>query len=129
MAKVREFINSLIIKAGGNVNDEKVKTALAAIDANVELGDDLAGLIDRSLISIDQAKNNHPDIKKHYTALALNGLDTELDRLMEDEKLGEDIVTELKAEKSSTKRAALIAKKIKELEAAKAGQGKATTQD
>jgi len=128
MAKISEFINSLIVKAGGNVNDEKIKTALTAIDANVELGDDLAGLIDRGLISIDQAKNNHPDIKKHYTALALNGLDTELDRLMEDEKFGDDIVTELKAEKSSTKRAALIAKKIKELEAAKAGQGKATTQ-
>lgn len=128
MAKVSEFINSLIVKAGGNVNDDKVKAALAAIDANTEVADDLAGLIDRSLISIDQAKNNHPDIKKHYTALALNGLDTELDRLMEDEKLGDDIVTELKAEKSSTKRAALIAKKIKELEAAKAGQGKATTQ-
>lgn len=128
MAKISEFINGLIAKAGGNIGDEKVKAALAALDANVELSDDLAVLIDRGLISIDQAKNNHPDIKKHYTALALNGLDAELDRLMEDEKLSEDIVTELKAERSSTKRVALIAKKIKELESAKAGQGKATTQ-
>lgn len=127
MAKVSEFIKSLIVKSGGNADDEKIKTALAAIDANMELGDDLVGTIDRGLISIDNAKNNHPDIKKHYTALALNGLDTELDRLMDDEKFGDDIVTELKAEKSSTKRAALIAKKIKELEAAKAGQGKEAT--
>lgn len=127
MAKVSEFIKSLIVKAGGNAEDEKIKTALAAIDANVEVGDDLVGAIDRGLISIDNAKNNHPDIKKHYTALALNGLDSELKRLMEDEKFGEDIVAELEAEKSSTKRAALIAKKIKELEAAKATSGKEAT--
>lgn len=127
MAKVSEFIKGLIVKAGGNAEDEKIKTALAAIDANIEFGDDIAGTIDRGLISIDNAKNNHPDIKKHYTALALNGLDSELKRLMEDEKFGEDIVAELEAEKSSTKRAALIAKKIKELESAKSGQGKEAT--
>lgn len=127
MAKVSEFIKSLIVKAGGNAEDDKIKTALAAIDANVELGDEVTSMIDRGLISIDNAKNNHPDIKKHYTALALNGLDTELKRLMEEEKFGDDIIAELESEKSSTKRAALIAKKIKELESAKAGQGKEAT--
>lgn len=125
--KINEFLKTLITKAGGNPEDEKIKTALAAVSAEIEVTDDLINAIEHGLISIDNAKNNHPDIKKHYTALALNGLDSELDRLMEDEKFDEAVVTELKAEKSSTKRAALIAKKIKELEAAKAGQGKAET--
>jgi hypothetical protein len=125
--KLSDFIKSLIVKAGGNVDDEKIKTALAAVDANTELGDEIATAIDNGLISLDSAKNNHPDIKKHYTALALNGLDSELKRLMEEEKFGDDIIAELEAEKSSTKRAALIAKKIKELESAKAGQGKEAT--
>lgn len=127
MAKLSEFIKSLIVKAGGNAEDEKIKTALAAVDANAELGEEIATTIDRGLISLESAKNNHPDIKKHYTALALNGLDTELERLMEDEKLGDDIVAELKAEKSSTKRAAMLTKKIKELEASKVNSGKEAT--
>src|ERR1044072_2186607 len=127
MAKVSEFIKSLIVKSGGNAEDEKIKTALAAIDANIELGDELVGTIDRGLISIENAKNNHPDIKKHYTALALNGLDSELKRLMEDEKFGEEVIAELEAEKISTKRTALLAKKIKQLEAAKATSGKEAT--
>lgn len=125
--KLSEFISGLIKKAGGNVEDEKIKTALAAVDANIELQDELVTAIDHGLISIENAKNNHPEIKKHYTALAYNGLDSELDRLMEDEKFDEAIITEIKNEKSSTKRAALIARKIKELEASKAGQGKAET--
>ena len=123
--KISEFLKTLIVKAGGNADDEKIKTALAAINAEFELSDDIATAIDHGLISIDNAKNNHPDIKKHYTALALNGLDAELERFMEDEKIDEATATEIKGEKSSTKRAVLIAKKIKELEAAKAGQGKA----
>lgn len=125
--KLSEFITALIKKAGGNVDDEKLKAALANVDANTELADEIVTAIDHGLISIDNAKNNHPEIKKHYTALAYNGLDSELDRVMEDEKFDEATIAEIKAEKSSTKRAALIARKIKELEAAKSGQGKAET--
>lgn len=125
--KINEFLKTLIIKAGGNLEDEKVKTALAAISAEIDIHDDLINTIEHGLISIENAKNNHPDIKKHYTALALNGLDSELERLIEEEKLDEATATEIKGEKSSTKRAVLLAKKIKELEAAKAGQGKAET--
>jgi len=125
--KINEFLKALIIKAGGNPEDEKLKTALAAITIDADVNDEVINAIEQGLISIENAKNNHPDIKKHYTALALNGLDSELERLMEDERFDEATITELKGEKSSTKRAALIAKKIKELEAAKAGQGKAET--
>lgn len=125
--KLTDFIKSLIMKAGGNIEDEKIKTALASIDANTELQDELATAIDHGLISIANAKNNHPEIKNHYFASAYNGLDDELNTLMQEEKLPEEVVTEIKAEKSSTKRAALLARKIKELEGAKAGQGKAET--
>lgn len=126
--KINEFLKSLITKAGGNIEDEKLKAALNAMAAlESEVPDDVINAIEQGLISIENAKNNHPDIKKHYTALALNGLDSELDRLMEDEKLDEATIAEIKGEKSSTKRAALIARKIKELESAKAGQGKAET--
>lgn len=125
--KLSDFIKSLIVKAGGNIEDEKIKTALATVDANAELQDELATAIDHGLISIANAKNNHPEIKNHYYASAYNGLDTELDGVMEEEKLPEEVVAEIKSEKSSTKRASLLVKKIKQLEAAKSGQGKAET--
>lgn len=125
--KLSDFIKNLIAKAGGNIEDEKIKEALATINADTELQDELVTAIDHGLISIANAKNNHPEIKGKYFADAYNGLDSEIDRIMADEGFSEEIVSEVKNEKSSTKRAVLVAKKIKELEAAKAGQGKADT--
>jgi len=126
--KINEFLKILIAKAGGNLEDEKIKTALSTLASlENEIPDEVVNSIEHGLISIENAKNNHPEIKKHYTALAYNGLDSELKRLMEEEKFSEDLITELENEKSSTKRAALIAKKIKEAEAAKANAGKADT--
>lgn len=123
--KINDFLKVLITKAGANAEDEKLKTALTALAAiETEVPDEVVNAIEQGLISIENAKNNHPEIKKHYTALAYNGLDSELKRLMEDEKFGDDIIAELEAEKSSTKRASLIAKKVKELESAKANTGK-----
>lgn len=125
--KISEFLKSLIVKAGGNIEDEKIKTALAAI-ADAELSDDVTNAIDYGLISLANAKNNHPEIKNHYFAAAYNGLDSELDRIMGEENFSPELITEIKNEKSSTKRAALLAVKLKEIEAGKASQGKADTQ-
>src|SRR6478735_9692378 len=101
MAKLNEFLKSLIIKAGSSVDEEAIKAALSTIAVDTEVKDELVSVIERGLLSIDSAKNNHPDIKRHYYASAYNGLDSELDRLIEDEKLPDEVVTELKAEKSS----------------------------
>lgn len=122
--KIADFLKTLIVKAGGNVEDETIKTALAAVSSELEMPDELVTTIDNGLLSIATAKNNHPEIKNHYFGLAYNGLDSELERLITDEKLPDEITTELKAEKSSTKRAVLLARKIKELEGKKANAGK-----
>lgn len=121
--KISDFLKNLIVKAGGNIEDEKIKAALAAISADAELGDDITNAIDHGLISLTNAKNNHPEIKNHYFAAAYNGLDSELERVMTEEGFSPELISEIKNEKSSTKRAGLLATKIKELERSKAGQG------
>jgi hypothetical protein len=126
--KVVEFLKSLIIKAGANPEDEAIKAALNELGADLEISEELITPIDNGLLSLSTAKNNHPEVKKHYFGQAYSGLDAELEALMQAEKLPDDVVAEIKQETSSTKRAAKLAVKIKELEAKKAGANKGDTQ-
>jgi len=121
----KEFITLLLQKAGVKMDDEKIVAALASAElATVQIPDDLITPIDNGLLSIPAAKNNHPEIKGHYTSQALDGLDKELQRFAEEHKLPDELKTELQAEKSSYKRATLLAIKIRELEEKKASSGK-----
>lgn len=122
--KVIDFLKTLATKAGANLEDEALKTAIASLNPEAELPDELATVIDNGLLSMATAKNNHPEIKKHYFAQAYNGLDSELDAFIAEEKLPDDVVAAIKAEQSSTKRARLVAQKIKELQQQKAAAGK-----
>lgn len=120
-----DFLKELAIKAGVKIDDEKIKPLLAAPElAGIQIPDELTTGIDNGLLSISAAKNNHPEIRGHYVAAAYDGLDKELNRFIEDHKLPDDIKAEILAEKSSTKRAVLLAAKIKELEEKKATSGK-----
>lgn len=121
----KEFITLLLQKANVKMDDEKVVAALAIPElATVQIPDDLITPIDNGLLSIQAAKNNHPEIKGHYKAEFYDGLDKELSRIMDDHKIPDEVKAELIAEKSSTKRAALITQKVKELEEKKASSGK-----
>lgn len=122
--KVADLLKTLATKAGANVEDEALKTALSNLPPDLEVSDELATAIDNGLLSLSAAKNNHPEIKNHYFAQAYKGLDSELDNFLESEKLPEEILAEIKGEKSSTKRAVIVARKIKELEGKKANANK-----
>jgi hypothetical protein len=123
MPKVADFLKTLLTKAGVSVDQDAIKAALANLPPDLELADEIATGIDNGLLSVSAAKNNHPDIKKHYTGLALNSLDSELNTFLEGEKLPDDVLAEIKAEQSSYKRAILAARKLKELEGKKANAG------
>lgn len=123
MPKVADFLKTLLTKAGVNLDQDNIKTALAALPPDLELAEDLATGIDNGLLSMESAKNNHPDIKSHYTKQAMNSLDAEIHNFLKGENLPEEIMNEIKAESSSYKRATLAARKLKELEAKKAVSG------
>jgi hypothetical protein len=120
-----EFLKELAIKAGVKIDDEAIQPLLAAPElANINIPDALITGIDNGLLSLDAAKNNHSAIKGHYFSQAYDGLDKEIARFIEDHKLPDEIKAEILAEKSSTKKAVLLAAKIKALEEQKVHSGK-----
>lgn len=120
-----EFLKELAIKAGVKIDDEAIQPLLAAPElAGINIPDALITGIDNGLLSLDAAKNNHSAIKGHYFSQAYDGLDKEIARFIDDHKLPDDIKAEILAEKSSTKKAVLLATKIKSLEEQKANSGK-----
>ncbi len=119
MKTLGEFINDLATKAGIKSDNEDLVGLLSApilqqlqVPEKIELG------ISNNLLSVEAAKNNHPALKSHYFAAAYDGLDREIDATMEELELSDELKLELKKERSSTKRAALLAKKIREIEKA-----------
>jgi hypothetical protein len=80
--------------------------------------------IDNSLLSLADAKNNHPDIQNHYKAQILAGLDSTVKGIMDELAFDDASKAEILGERSSYKRVDLLTKKIKELEN---GKGKNTT--
>lgn len=125
MKTAAEFLKELAIKAGVKIDDEKFKPLLAAPElAGIQIPDELVTGIDNGLLSLQAARNNHPDIKNHYYASAYDGLDKEINKFIEDHQLPDDVKAEILAERSSTKRAVLLASKIKALEEKKATSGK-----
>jgi hypothetical protein len=122
---VADFLKELAIKAGVKIEDESIKPLLAAPElANINIPDELITGIDNGLLSLDAAKNNHSAIKGHYFSQAYDGLDKEIARFIDDHKLPDEIKNEILSEKSSTKKAVLLAAKIKSLEEQKANSGK-----
>lgn len=111
-----EFLNKLAAKAGIKADDPNLVGVLAAPGLQqMPIADELAQQFDNSLLTIAAATNNHPDVKRVYFAQAYNGLDAELDQTMTDLGFDENAKAAIKAEKSSTKRAALVAVKAKEI--------------
>lgn len=109
MAKTSDILAGLLKKAGITFEGE----------VNGELPDDIATQLDNSLLTVEAAKSNHPEVVRKYKAEFYNGLDAEMESLFNEFAIDEATRSELKSEKSSTKRMVLLTRKIKELSAKK----------
>ena len=120
MSKLAEVFKTMVEQCGVSVSDTTIKSILdnPAL-ASIEVDDAVSTKLIAPRLSMDAAKNN-PDLKKHFTALALNGIDAGLERLATDNGLSAEEITELKGLESTAKRIETITSKIKTLEAAKA---------
>jgi hypothetical protein len=123
MAKpLATLIHELAIKAGIPKDHASLISLLSNADlSKITIPDDIVGEMEANLHTLDSAK---PKLKATLFAEALNGVDSELARTMEELQLDDAIKTELLGEKSTPKRAAMLAKKIQELESKKAGTSK-----
>jgi len=115
------LLNTLAKSVGIEPTDPALVDFLSKAElATATIGDDIAKKITNGLLSIEAAKQN-PDLKSHFTALALNAVDTELNELANEFGFDDTTKAELAGEKSSYKRAGLLARKVQQLEAAKVG--------
>lgn len=117
MANLGEFLNALFINAGVELENDTLKNIVTKV-ATSEIDQALVDKFNQNYLTLNSAKNN-PELKKHFYAVAMNGLDTELETTMTELSLNEDVINEIRGEKSSFKKASLLAKKIKSLEAEK----------
>jgi hypothetical protein len=123
MANLGEYFTDLATKAGIPNDDAKLAEVVKKV-ATIEFDDSIVNKLNSSYLTVEAAKNN-PDLKKHFTASALNGVDAKVNALLAELGISDDVKNEILAEKSSYERIPMLVKKVKELEAAKAGSGKA----
>lgn len=126
MSKLAEVIKSVALQSG--VAETEIKelldnTALSSI----ELSDEVSTKLTAPRLSLDAAKNN-PDLKKHFTALALNGIDAEIERTATEHGLSAEEISEFKKLESTTKRIGAITKKVQALTELKATKPSADTE-
>lgn len=112
-----DLLNILAKTAGIPDDNEEFKAlvqtkALAKMDVPEDLGKSFTESLEGGLLSIEAAKNNK-EIKDHFTALALNGVDTELEKVIADMDLDEETKTLLANTDSTYKKVSLIPSRLK----------------
>lgn len=105
-----EFLNTMAAKLGAQQNPHLVSLLANNQLTQAEIHDDLANLLNTGLMSLDGAKNNS-DVQNHFKPIILKGVDERLDAIAK--QFGFE--TELAAEKSTYKRAEIIASKMQSL--------------
>lgn len=113
--KLVDVLKSFAQKAGVQLTDA-FNQELTALGDQVVLSDEFVQGIDRGLISMTEAKNNHPDIVNHYRATILNGVNERVKAIMDDFAIPDEARKVIDAEQNSYKKVDLLAKHVRETE-------------
>lgn len=105
-----DFLNTMAAKLGAQQNPHLVSLLANNQLTQAEIHDDLANLLNTGLMSLDGAKNNS-DVQNHFKPIILKGVDERLDAIAK--QFGFE--AEIAAEKSTYKRAEIIASKMQSL--------------
>lgn len=107
---IGDFLNTMAAKLGAQQNPHLVSLLANNQLAQADIHDDLANLLNTGLMSLDGAKNNS-DVQNHFKPIILKGIDERLDAIAK--QFGFE--AEIAAEKSTYKRAEIIASKMQSL--------------
>lgn len=122
---VGETLSNIFQKAGIAADNPLLKSLLSSPElANIQVPDELVTAVDTGLLSIDAAKNNHPEIKKVYTAAAYDGMDKHLISILGSDTFDEADLAEIKNEKSTSKKYEIAISKLKAAKASAKGADK-----
>lgn len=131
MAKLKDFITGLAKKAGYDTGSATGKPFFDALP-DTDIPDDVQRGIDNSLISITDAKNNHPEIKNYYHKQSLDGMDRMIKKAIESFEFDKDAADEINNQETTYAKLPVLTSKIVELYEKKAqaspGKDKAVVQ-
>lgn len=122
---IAELITKLAAAAGIDTSDPGMINVLSSSEINkVNVPDSISGKLLNGLLSVESAKNN-PDIKSHYVAQALNGVDGKISAALDILGFDETEKSKILAETNTYNRIQLLsdAAKIK-MDALKAAKAK-----
>jgi len=113
-----DYFTNIFKLAGVDPNSEEAKALLTnTAVSGYDLPDAVINQVNGALLTVDSAKNN-PALKNHFTALALNGIDDEINASVSNLGLTPADIEELKGVGSTYKRVTLLAEKAKAAAAA-----------
>lgn len=119
------YINDLFLKAGVPADNQDLKDILSNAElSKVNIPDSLISLADAGIHTLDSAKAK---LKNTLFTEALNGVDKEIESIINENEFDETTKNEIKAEKNTYKKVKTLTAKIQELEAKKhSGKGDTT---
>jgi hypothetical protein len=120
--KLTDFLKQLATKAG--MSEDPTLVALLSNEqiGSIEIPEEFFTGVDNRLLSLNSALDNHPEVKKKYTAQALNGIDSQLKTYVESISDFDDATrSAILGEESSYKKLSTLFSKIEALKSAKAG--------
>lgn len=116
--KLKDFLTALAKKAGYDTESATAKPVFDSLP-DFDIPEEVQKGIDNSLISLTDAKNNHPEIKNYYQKQSLDGVDKVLNDLLAEYELEETDKQEVLNTRSTYQRVPLLTKKIADLVAKK----------
>jgi len=121
-----EFITKLATMAGLSTSDPEIVGILSNSEfSNYKLPENLYSKINSNLLTVDSARNNE-QLRKHYHAEILNGLDYNIENVMEKFAVDPDIAETIRQEKKTTEKYNRLIEKLNDLHARKAETGRKT---
>lgn len=113
---IGELINAQAIKSGIASDNDALKDFLSNSEINkIVIPDEIAAKIQSSLLTVEQAKTN-ADLKRHFSANALDAVDAKIKAIIEEYGLDDDAKAKLEAEKSSYSKINILAKELQAAE-------------
>lgn len=117
-----KFLLLLAEKAGLTAADPKLAGLLAHTElSRINVEGEVETALNQNLLSLTDAKNNHPAIKGHYFAEIMANVDRSLNDVYTQVGFSAEEIAEFNKERSSTKRIPLVTAKLKEKLAATPG--------
>lgn len=119
MPKLKDFLTALAKKAGMDTEGATVKDFFAALP-ETEVPEDVQKGIDNSLISLTDAKNNHPEIRNWYFKRNMDNIDKYVSQTVQHFEIDPETAQEIETAETTYAKLPILVRAIAELSSKKA---------